>query len=155
MCYNLVTSKTSENFVQDETVVAEHRGGGNLFARFLSLGMKRNHSFALDGSRRLYLKEEIMSETTETLYYKGHLLRRKDNLIYYGTMAEKYIIMLQISSTETVADLQVATKVTVRLELTDPEVKSRDRVIKKAEKTSLYQALDVAAVWLDRALQPA
>ena len=30
------------------------------------------------------------------LSYKGHPLRRKDNLIYYGTMAEKYIIMLQI-----------------------------------------------------------
>ena len=30
------------------------------------------------------------------LSYKGHPLRRKDNLIYYGTMAEKYIIMLQV-----------------------------------------------------------
>ena len=29
------------------------------------------------------------------LSYKGHPLRRKDNLIYYGTMAEKYIIMLR------------------------------------------------------------
>ena len=33
------------------------------------------------------------------LSYKGHPLRRKDNLIYYGTMAEKYIIMLQILDT--------------------------------------------------------
>ena len=28
----------------------------------------------------------------EGLIYNGHPLRRKDNLIYYGTMAEKYII---------------------------------------------------------------
>ena len=28
------------------------------------------------------------------LEYKGHPLRRKDNLIYFGSMAEKYIVML-------------------------------------------------------------
>ena len=32
----------------------------------------------------------------EGLIYNGHPLRRKDNLIYYGTMAEKYIIQMQI-----------------------------------------------------------
>ena len=62
------------------------------------------------------------------LSYKGHPLRRKDNLIYYGTMAEKYIIMLQILDTKKVDDLDVATKVAVQLQLTDPDLKSRDRV---------------------------
>ena len=65
------------------------------------------------------------------LSYKGHPLRRKDNLIYYGTMAEKYIIMLQILDTKKVDDLDVATKVAVQLQLTDPDLKSRDRVVKK------------------------
>ena len=86
------------------------------------------------------------------LSYKGHPLRRKDNLIYYGTMAEKYIIMLQILDTKKVDDLDVATKVAVQLLLTDPDLKSRDRVVKKTEKDSLYTAMDVATVWLDRAL---
>ena len=86
------------------------------------------------------------------LSYKGHPLRRKDNLIYYGTMAEKYIIMLQILDTKKVDDLDVATKVAVQLQLTDPALKSRDRVVKKTEKDSLYTAMDVATVWLDRAL---
>ena len=86
------------------------------------------------------------------LSYKGHPLRRKDNLIYYGTMAEKYIIMLQILDTKKVNDLDVATKVAVQLQLTDPDLKSRDRVVKKTEKDSLYTAMDVATVWLDRAL---
>ena len=86
------------------------------------------------------------------LSYKGHPLRRKDNLIYYGTMAEKYIIMLQILSTQTVNGLEMANKVSVQLQLTDPDLKSRDRVVKKSEKDSLYAAMDVAAVWLDRAL---
>ena len=34
----------------------------------------------------------------------------------------------------------------------DNNVKSRDRVTKKTEKTSLYAAMDVASVWLERAL---
>ena len=86
------------------------------------------------------------------LTYKGHPLRRKDNLIYYGSMADKYIIALQVLSTEKAGDLDVATKVSVQLQLTDPDLKSRDRVVKKSEKDSLYAAMDVASVWLDRAL---
>ena len=86
------------------------------------------------------------------LTYKGHPLRRKDNLIYYGSMADKYIIMLQVLDSKKVDDLNVATKVAVQLQLTDPDRKSRDRVVKKSEKDSLYAAMDVAAVWLERAL---
>ena len=89
------------------------------------------------------------------LSYKGHPLRRKDNLIYYGTMAEKYIIMLQILSSKNVDGLEMADKVSVQLQLTDPDLKSRDRVVKKSEKDSLYAAMDVASVWLDRALASA
>ena len=86
------------------------------------------------------------------LTYKGHPLRRKDSLIYYGSMAEKYIIMLQVLDSKKEQDLDVATKVSVQLQLTDPDLKSRDRVVKKSEKDSLYAAMDVACVWLDRAL---
>ena len=89
---------------------------------------------------------------TAALQYKGHPLRRKDNLIYFGSMADKYIIMLQILDTKKIKDMDVATKVSVQLQLTDPDLKSRDRVVKKSEKDSLYAAMDVASVWLDRAL---
>ena len=93
-----------------------------------------------------------MASENLPLSYKGHPLRRKDNLIYYGTMAEKYIIMLQVLSTKMVGDLPMADKVSVQLQLTDPDLKSRDRVVKKTEKDNLYAAMDVAAVWLARAL---
>ena len=93
-----------------------------------------------------------MASANLPLTYKGRPLRRKDNLIYYGTMAEKYIIMLQILSSQKVDDLDVANKVSVQLQLTDPDLKSRDRVVKKTEKDNLYAAMDVAAVWLERAL---
>ena len=95
---------------------------------------------------------EHKSAKAEGLMYKGHPLRRVDNLIYYGTLAEKYIIMMQILDTKKEQDLDVATKVSVQLQLTDPDLKSRDRVVKKSEKDSLYAAMDVAAIWLERAL---
>ena len=88
----------------------------------------------------------------KTLEYKGHPLQRKDNIIYYGSFADKYIIMMQILDTKKVKDMDVATKVSVQLQLTDPSIKSRDRVVKKSEKDGLYSAIDVAVVWLERAL---
>ena len=93
-----------------------------------------------------------MAEEKIPLTYKGHPLRRKDNLIYYGSMADKYIIMLQVMDTKKLTDLDVATRVAVQLQLTDPDLKSRDRVVKKTEKDSLYAAMDVASVWLARSL---
>ena len=89
---------------------------------------------------------------SEGLMYKGHPLMRKDNLIYYGSMADSHIVMLQILETKKVNDVDIATRVSVQLQLTDPNAKSRDRVVKKSEKPGLYSALDVGCVWLERAL---
>ena len=88
----------------------------------------------------------------KVLTYKGHPLMRKDNLIYYGSMADSHIIMLQILESKKQADIDVATRVSVQLQLTDPAAKSRDRIVKKSEKNGLYAALDVGCVWLERAL---
>jgi len=88
----------------------------------------------------------------KTLEYKGHPFQRKDNIIYYGSFADKYIIMLQVLETKKVGDLDVASKVSVQLQLTDASIKSRDRIVKRAEKDGLYPAMDVAVVWLERAL---
>ena len=93
-----------------------------------------------------------MAEATEGLVYRGHPLRRVDNLIYYGSMADKYIVLLQILDTVKEQDMDVAKRVSVQLQLTDPDLKSRDRVVKKSEKDSLYAAMDVGCIWLERAL---
>lgn len=88
----------------------------------------------------------------KALEYKGHPLQRAGNIIYYGSMADKYIIMLQIMETKKVKDLDVATKVSIQLQLTDSGIKSRDRIVKKSEKDGFWAAMDVASVWLERAL---
>ena len=76
------------------------------------------------------------------LTYKGHPLMRKDNMIYYGSMADSHIVMLQILETKEVGGVQIASKVSVQLHLTDPSVKSRDRVLKKGEKAGLFTRCD-------------
>lgn len=86
------------------------------------------------------------------LMYKGRPLMRMDNLIYYGSMADSHIVMLQILETKKVGDTEIASRVSVQLQLTDPSARSRDRVVKKGEKAGLYTALDFGSVWLERAL---
>lgn len=93
-----------------------------------------------------------MAEKSTVLTYKGHPLRRKDNLIYYGSMADKYIVVLQVMSTEKEGSLELANKVQVQLQLTDPDLKSRDRVQKKSEQPDLFSAIDMGSIWLMRAL---
>lgn len=93
-----------------------------------------------------------MSDKKEVLTYKGRPLLRKDNIVYYGSMSDSHIVMLQILETKQEGDLRLATRVGVQLQLTDPDARSRDRIVKKSEKEGFYTALDLGCVWLDRAL---
>lgn len=93
-----------------------------------------------------------MAEKSGVLTYKGHPLRRKDNLIYYGSMADKYIVMIQVVNTEKDGSLELASKVHLQLQLTDPDLKSRDRVVKKSDLPDLFSAIDMGSIWLMRAL---
>ena len=86
------------------------------------------------------------------LTYKGHPLMRKDNIIYYGSMADKYIVILQILESKDFQDMSLASKVSVQLQLTDQTVRPKDRIVRKSEKDGFYTALDVGCVWLERAL---
>ncbi len=88
----------------------------------------------------------------KVLMYKGRPLMRKDNMVYYGSMADSHIVMLQILETKKMGDMDVASRVSVQLQLTDPNARSRDRVVKKSEKDGFYTALDLGCVWLERAL---
>ena len=93
-----------------------------------------------------------MADEKTVLTYKGRPLMRKDNLVYYGSMADSHIVMLQVLETKKVNDTDIATRVSVQLQLTDPTARNRDRIVKKSEKDGFYTALDVGCVWLERAL---
>lgn len=98
------------------------------------------------------MAENENAEKKQGLIYKGKPLIRKDNTLYYGSMSDKYIIMIQILEAKIVSGLESASKVSVFLQQTSPNVHPKDRVIRKTEKNGLYEALDVGAVWLERAL---
>ena len=86
------------------------------------------------------------------LTYKGKPLVRSGNIIYYGNMSDPFVIMIQIISTKKIGEMEVANRVTVQLLNTDPDVGPRERIVKKSEKQGLYQAMDIATIWLERAL---
>ncbi len=87
------------------------------------------------------------------LTYKGRPLVRKDDVLYYGNMSDKYVIMLTVQSGKKIEDLDVSYKVLVQLMDTDTELRNRDRIVKKSEKQGLYNAMDIGAIWLERALK--
>ncbi len=93
-----------------------------------------------------------MADSTPFLMYKGRPLVRSGNVLYYGSMAEKYVIVMQILSTKDENDMTMAEKIQIQLMLTDPEVRMKDRIIKKSEKIGLYNAMDIGSIWLERAL---
>ena len=93
-----------------------------------------------------------MADEKTVLQYKGRPLMRKDNMIYYGSMADSHIVMLQILETKKVQDTDIATRVSVELQLTDPNARAKDRIVKKSEKDGFFTALDLGSVRLTRAL---
>ena len=96
-----------------------------------------------------------MAEKKEFLTYKGKPLVRDGNTLYYGDMADDFIIVMQIAGTKEVGDKEkedVAAKVTIQLWSTDPDASARERIVKTSEKKGLFAAMDIAEVWLTRAL---
>ena len=87
------------------------------------------------------------------LTYKGKPLVRSGDTIYYGNSEEKYIVMIKVNSSKDVGGIQVAEKVTVQLLLSDQDLKMKDRIVKSSDKMGLYAAMDIGAIWLERALK--
>ncbi len=84
--------------------------------------------------------------------YKGKPLVRCGDEIYYGSMEDKYVIRLVIKSKKEENGTEVADKVAVQLLCTDPDLSPRKQLVKTSEKSGLYLAMDIADIWLERAL---
>lgn len=84
--------------------------------------------------------------------YKGRPLVRCGDEIYYGNMEEPYVIRMQIKSKKEVNGVEIADKVIIQLMATDPYLSPRKQLIKSSEKKGMYLAMDIADIWLERAL---
>ncbi len=85
--------------------------------------------------------------------YKGKPLVRCGDELYYGSMDQRFVIRMQIKSKKEVNGLEIADKVAIQLLCTDPDLSPRKQLVKASEKNGLYLALDIADVWLERALK--
>jgi len=86
----------------------------------------------------------------EVLTYKGKMLLRKGNEIYYGNPGEKYMVVFRITESEKLEDLDISKKVVIELR-TNKEKDSM--LIKQAERDGLYKAFDIGFFWLEDALE--
>jgi len=86
----------------------------------------------------------------ETIFYKGFPLRRKDDFLYYGRVADGYIVQLQILKSEEKQGLNIPTLVSVQLQNTAPGVTPKDVIVRDAKRTSLFEAVDLAEIWLSK-----
>ena len=96
--------------------------------------------------------EKTSNQASEYLQYKGKPLVRCGNILYYGNMTDKYVIKMEIKSSEKVGELEMANKVIIQLMDTDPTLRARKQIVKTSERDGLYAAMDIADAWLERAL---
>ena len=92
-----------------------------------------------------------MAEAKNIFTYKGKPMVRRGDTIYYGDLSEKYIIIFTIKSKKKVGNLDVADSVAIDLCTNDGT--GKNKVIKKANRESLYEAIDIAEFWLDDAIE--
>ena len=92
-----------------------------------------------------------MAETKDIFTYKGKPMVRRGDTIYYGDLNEKYIIIFTIKSKKKVGELEVADSVTI--DLCTNRGAGKEKVIKKANRESLYEAIDIAEFWLEDAIE--
>ena len=90
---------------------------------------------------------------TPKLTYKGKPLVRCGNEIYYGSLADPFVLFMQILTEK--EENGMADKIHVMLMSTDASKPLPERVVKQSSKTGLYTALEVGSMWLERALKEA
>lgn len=86
------------------------------------------------------------------LCYKGKPLVRCGDTIYYGNMSDDYVVMLKIQNTKKAEDgSEVAGNIVITLMRPNCD-NPIESIVKNTEKIGLYPALEMADIWLTRAL---
>ena len=94
----------------------------------------------------------MAEKTQKFLTYKGYPLVRCGDDIYYGNAYDPFVIWIKIVSTKDLNGTVVADRVLIHLLNNDPAVPLKDKIPKKSEKKGLADAIELAAIWLQRAL---
>lgn len=89
----------------------------------------------------------------DVLIYREKPLLRDGNTLYYGDFNENFIVRFTILETEKVNDLDMARKVIIELLEKNGDDISTAKLTKKAERTSMWAALDIGIYWLEDILE--
>ena len=93
----------------------------------------------------------MANENVQFLEYKGKALVRQGDSLCYGNMTDKHILSLTIMAYKTVDGKEVPAKVLIQVISTDLTKSFADRIVKQGDKDSLFDAIDIGMIWLDRA----
>ncbi|MCR4889894.1 MAG: hypothetical protein K5979_12060 [Ruminococcus sp.] len=80
--------------------------------------------------------------------YKGYPLVRSGKQMYYGYMCDPYVIYIQILETKKYENEDFISKARIVLMNTNENAPKKNAVF----DCGIYEALDTAKVWLDKAL---
>lgn len=94
------------------------------------------------------------NDKTESQFptYRGKPLVRCGDVLYYGSMLDQFVVRLEIRNKKKLGDMEIADRVTVQLMRTDLASQDHKQIVKSSEKNGLYLAMDLADIWLRRAL---
>jgi len=82
------------------------------------------------------------------MMYKNYPLVRKGNEMYFGYMSDPYVVYLKVETSQKQQDIVVSKSIKFYQLSTDF---NNPLPVQNAERDNLYEALDVALVWLKRA----
>ncbi len=86
----------------------------------------------------------------EFMTYKGKPFVRSKNEIYYGDMSESHVVKFTILSVD---ENDEPTRINVQLLKSNTELADKERIVKESTKSTMFEALDVGFVWLERTLK--
>ena len=89
---------------------------------------------------------------TPKLTYKGKPLVRCKNDIYYGNLADPYVIFMQVLTSKEENGVRVADRIHVTLLSTDTTKSPIERMARQRDKYGLWSALEIGSIWLEKAL---
>lgn len=89
----------------------------------------------------------------ESLIYRDKPLIRNGNELYFGDFNENFIVRFTILESEKENDLDMAKKIKIELLEKHGSDISTAKLTKKAERTSMWAALDIGIYWLEDILE--
>lgn len=86
--------------------------------------------------------------------YKGYPLMRCGNEYYYGNASDPCFILMMVMSYSEVEGEKLPENISINLMSSDTTKPLPERIMRRADKKGLSEALQLSHIWLSRELAP-